>query len=51
MFFKTTHQTKVVLRIINKENHEEEMAQEFKDILRKQLDDEANVYVGSFSVK
>lgn len=47
----TSSDPKVVFRIINKENHEEEMAQEFKDILRKQLDDKANVYVGSFSVK
>lgn len=46
----TSSDPKVVLRIINKENHEEEMAQEFKDILRKKLDDKANVYVGSFRV-
>jgi uncharacterized protein YfdQ (DUF2303 family) len=46
----TGSEPKVVLRVINLETHEEEMAQEFKDILTEKLDESANVYVGSFSL-
>jgi uncharacterized protein YfdQ (DUF2303 family) len=46
----TSSEPKVVLRVINLETHEEEMAQEFKDILTEKLDESANVYVGSFSL-
>ena len=46
----TASEPKVVLRVINLENHEEEMAQEFKDVLTEKLDEDANVYVGSFSL-
>lgn len=46
----TASEPKVVLRVINLETHEEEMAQEFKDILTGKLDESANVYVGSFSL-